>query len=84
MKQYSPYHNVGKEPYPPILITTSTRDDRVHPGHARKFHALLSSFGHESYYFENTEGGHAGAADIQQQAQMQALIFTFLDMKLAK
>lgn len=37
LKAYSPYHNVGTGPYPPILITTSTRDDRVHPGHARKF-----------------------------------------------
>ncbi|KTF03607.1 Prolyl endopeptidase precursor [Trueperella bernardiae] len=84
MEQYSAYHNVGEEPHPPILLTTSTRDDRVHPGHARKFHALLSAMGHESWLYENTEGGHAGAADIEQVALMTALIFSFLDHKLAK
>lgn len=84
MEQYSAYHNVGLEPHPPILLTTSTRDDRVHPGHARKFHALLEEMGHETWLYENTEGGHAGAADIEQVSLMQALIFAFLDEKLAK
>lgn len=79
MKQYSAYHNVGDGPYPPILITTSTRDDRVHPGHARKFYQLLADRGFTVYYHENTEGGHAGAADIKQRAHVTALIFSFLD-----
>lgn len=79
MEQYSAYHNVGEGPYPPILITTSTRDDRVHPGHARKFYQLLADKGFEAYYHENTEGGHAGAADIKQRANVTALIFSFLD-----
>ncbi|VEI13546.1 prolyl oligopeptidase family serine peptidase [Trueperella bialowiezensis] len=84
MEQYSAYHNVGDGPHPPILLTTSTRDDRVHPGHARKFHALLKDSGFETYLYENTEGGHAGAADIEQQALMTALVFSFLDKKLKK
>lgn len=84
MAQYSAYHNVTDGPHPPILLTTSTRDDRVHPGHARKFHALLQDKGLESHLYENTEGGHAGAADIDQQARMNALVFSFLDKKLVK
>lgn len=85
MQQYSAYHNVREsDDHPPILITTSTKDDRVHPGHARKFAALLESYGKDVTYFENTEGGHAGAADAEQQSLMMALIFTFLDMKLSK
>ncbi len=83
MEQYSAYHNVGDGPHPPILITTSTRDDRVHPGHARKFHSLLADKGLETHYYENTEGGHAGAADIKQTALVNALMFSFLDEKLA-
>lgn len=83
LKTYSPYHNVSDGPHPPILLTTSTRDDRVHPGHARKFMALLEEKGLDAFYYENTEGGHAGAADPVQQALMLALIFTFLDEKLA-
>jgi len=84
MEQYSAYHNVGDGPHPPILLTTSTRDDRVHPGHARKFHALLEEQGFDTYLYENTEGGHAGAADIDQQALMTALVFSFIDKKLAQ
>lgn len=83
LKAYSPYHNVGDGPHPPILLTTSTRDDRVHPGHARKFMALLKEKGFDALYYENTEGGHAGAADPVQQSLMLALIFSFLDEKLA-
>ncbi|MFO0908861.1 MAG: prolyl oligopeptidase family serine peptidase [Isosphaeraceae bacterium] len=76
---FSPYHNVKKEAkYPPTLFTTSTRDDRVHPGHARKMVALMKSQGHNVLYYENTEGGHAGAADNKQAAFMQALAYTFL------
>lgn len=83
IQKYSAYHHELKGDYPPILITTSTRDDRVHPGHARKFYQKIADAGLEAYYHENTEGGHAGAADIKQRALMTALIFSFLDDVLA-
>ncbi|MBL8343589.1 MAG: S9 family peptidase [Rubrivivax sp.] len=63
---------------PALLITTSTRDDRVHPGHARKFAARLAAFGHHPLYWENIEGGHGGAADNAQRSLMMALEYTFL------
>jgi prolyl oligopeptidase len=65
------------------LITTSTRDDRVHPGHARKMTALLESLGKRILYYENIEGGHGGAADNRQRAFMDALAYTFLEQALA-
>ncbi len=81
MKDWSPYHTVdpvGRD-YPEILITTSTRDDRVHPGHARKFAAKLWEGGEDGVlYYENIEGGHGGAADNSQRAFMEALTYTFL------
>jgi len=77
--KYSPYHNVFKDKhYPRVLFTTSTRDDRVHPGHARKMVARMQEQGHDVLYWENTEGGHAGAANNDQQALMWALTYTFL------
>jgi prolyl oligopeptidase len=77
--RYSPYHNVFPDrAYPRVLFTTSTRDDRVHPGHARKMAALMAAQGHEVLYWENTEGGHAGAANNEQTATMWALTYTFL------
>jgi prolyl oligopeptidase len=78
--RYSPYQNVhGATAYPKILFTTSTRDDRVHPGHARKMMARMEELGVKSvWYYENTEGGHAGAADNSQAAFMNALEYTFL------
>ncbi|QYF96149.1 prolyl oligopeptidase family serine peptidase [Massilia sp. PAMC28688] len=83
LARYSPYHNVhaGRR-YPRMLLTTSTRDDRVHPGHARKMAALMQSQGHDVLYWENTDGGHAGAADNAQQARMWALTYTFLRQML--
>ncbi|MBB3120784.1 prolyl oligopeptidase family serine peptidase [Pseudoduganella violacea] len=79
ISKYSPYHNVSKDKhYPRTLFTTSTRDDRVHPGHARKMVARMKEQGHDVLYWENTEGGHAGAANNDQQAQMWALTYTFL------
>ncbi|MFO0807363.1 MAG: prolyl oligopeptidase family serine peptidase [Gemmataceae bacterium] len=79
IRTFSPYHNVSPgAKYPPTLFTTSTRDDRVHPGHARKMVAKMKGLGHDVLYYENTEGGHAGAADNKQQAFMSALCFTFL------
>ena len=83
LRGYSPYHLVdASTPAPPILLTTSTRDDRVHPGHARKMAARLEETGRDVTYWENIEGGHGGAADATQQATMQALIFTFLRSRL--
>ncbi len=76
---YSPYHNLDPEAdYPRAFFTTSTRDDRVHPGHARKMVARMEAMGHDVLYYENTVGGHAGASDNAQQARVQALIYTYL------
>ena len=83
IRGFSPYHNLHRESaYPPILITTSTRDDRVHPGHARKMAARLQELGKRVLYYENIEGGHGGAADNRQRAFMDALGYTFLDREL--
>ncbi len=80
---YSPYQNISAEKrYPPLLMTTSTRDDRVHPGHARKMTAALEAAGHAVSYYENIEGGHAGAADNAQTAFKSALAFSFLQRML--
>lgn len=77
--RYSPYQNISADAhYPPVLMTTSTRDDRVHPGHARKMTAALEAAGHRVDYYENIEGGHAGAADNSQIAFRAALSFAFL------
>lgn len=86
LKKYSPYHTVDpvEVDYPPILVTTSTRDDRVHPGHARKFVARLREGGENGVlYYENMEGGHGGAADNGQRAFMDALSWTFLRKTLS-
>ena len=83
IQTFSPYHNVKPDgKYPPVLFTTSTRDDRVHPGHARKMMAKMKDLGFDVLYYENTEGGHAGAADNEQTAYMSALAYTFLWKKL--
>lgn len=80
IRTFSPYHLLDETvDYPAVLITTSTRDDRVHPGHARKMAAALEGLGANVRYWENIEGGHGGAADNAQAARMNALIWTFLD-----
>jgi prolyl oligopeptidase len=85
IQTYSPYQNVKADTkYPPVLFTTSTRDDRVHPGHARKMVARLSELKKDVRYYENTEGGHAGAANFEQQAYMNALSYAFLWTQLKK
>ncbi|OBF28721.1 prolyl oligopeptidase family serine peptidase [Mycobacterium sp. ACS4331] len=79
MSKYSPYQNISSDKhYPALLMTTSTRDDRVHPGHARKMTAALEAAGHRVRYYENIEGGHAGAADNAQTAFKSALSYSFL------
>jgi prolyl oligopeptidase len=83
IREYSPYHNLREgQTYPEVFFTTSTRDDRVHPGHARKMVAKMTDMGYRVYYFENTEGGHAGASTNEQRARSSALGFTYLLMKL--
>lgn len=83
ISKYSPYQNLkAGVTYPRTLFVTSTRDDRVHPGHARKMAARMREFGQDVWYFENMEGGHAGAADNTQRARMWALTWTFLDQTL--
>jgi prolyl oligopeptidase len=80
---YSPYQNVKPGvSYPELLFTTSTRDDRVHPGHARKMAARMIGQGHAVLYYENLEGGHGGAADNAQRAHLMALEFAYLWRRL--
>ncbi|MGV9860121.1 prolyl oligopeptidase family serine peptidase [Gordonia sp. NPDC003425] len=84
MEPFSPYQNLRRDVgYPPILVTTSTRDDRVHPAHARKLVARLEEYGHDVSYYENIEGGHGGAADNKQAAFKSALAYEFLWERLS-
>ncbi len=85
MSKYSPYENVkAGANYPLVLFTTSTRDDRVHPGHARKMAAKMLAQGHDVLYYENIEGGHGGAADNAQRATLQAVEFSYLWQQLGR
>jgi prolyl oligopeptidase len=79
ISRYSPYQNAREDAkYPRVLIMTSTRDDRVHPGHARKFAAELEAQHHDVLYYENIEGGHSAGANNKEQAYFFALSYTFL------
>ncbi|GAA4755587.1 prolyl oligopeptidase family serine peptidase [Gordonia alkaliphila] len=79
ISKYSPYQRLTADAqYPQLLMTTSTRDDRVHPGHARKFVARMEEYGHPVQYYENIEGGHGGASDNAQAAFKSALAYEFL------
>lgn len=79
LRRYSPYQNVKPAPrYPRTLVYTSTKDDRVHPGHARKFTARLEEAGQPVMYYENTEGGHSAAANLEQRVKRYAIEYTFL------
>ena len=87
LKNHSPFHRLlcfPKSKYPHALFTTSTRDDRVHPAHARKMVKRLIELGHSktTYYYENIEGGHGGAANYPQTAYLWTLVFMFLRQKL--
>jgi len=83
IKKYSPYQNLKKDQaYPEVYFYTSTRDDRVHPGHARKMAAKMMQMGNKIFYYENTEGGHAGASTNEQSAKSSAMTFSYLLMKL--
>lgn len=83
LSKYSPYQNVkAGVRYPRTLFTTSTRDDRVHPGHARKMAARLLELKQDILFYENIEGGHGGAADSAQRARLNALAWTFFARQL--
>jgi len=78
ISRYSPYQNVKKDAkYPRIFFWTTTRDDRVHPGHARKMVARMKEQGHDVLYFEYTEGGHGAGSTPAQQAYLWALTYTY-------
>lgn len=82
--KYSPYQKVTKDgKYPEIFFMTSTKDDRVHPGHARKMFAKMKDMGHKVYYYENIEGGHGGVANLEQGILWKSLEFTYLWERLA-
>ncbi|SOC55116.1 prolyl oligopeptidase family serine peptidase [Ornithinimicrobium cerasi] len=84
LSTFSPYHRLDPlRPTPPTYLATSTRDDRVHPGHARKMAALLEELGRDVTYWENTEGGHGGASTADQWATWHALAWAFLHARLA-
>jgi prolyl oligopeptidase len=82
---YSPYQHISADAaYPPVLLTTSTADDRVHPGHARKMAARLQEAGHDrTLFFEETEGGHGGRGDRRPQAAQTAMKYVFLQRALS-
>jgi prolyl oligopeptidase len=79
IKQYSPYHKLKSGvDYPPVFFYTSTRDDRVHPGHARKMAAKMEELNQEVWYYENLEGGHGGSSTNDQLAYRLALAYSHL------
>jgi prolyl oligopeptidase len=85
ISKYSPYQNLKKDvKYPTPLFITSTRDDRVHPGHARKMAAKMIDMGHPLYYHETIEGGHGASSTNSQEAEMRALMYTYLQKQLMK
>ena len=83
LEKLSPYHNVDPaKTYPEIYFETSTKDDRVHPGHARKMAKRLEETGKPFLYYENIDGGHSAAANQREAARRSALEFTYLARKL--
>jgi len=83
LQSISPYHNLHKEvDYPEVFFVTSTKDDRVHPGHARKMAAQMEDLGHDFLYYENIDGGHSASANLKESAKRLALQHTYLWSKL--
>jgi prolyl oligopeptidase len=79
IKTWSPYHLVRKDAkYPKVFFWTTTRDDRVHPAHARKMVAKMIDWGHPVLYFENIEGGHGSGSVNRQRALTTALEYSYL------
>ena len=83
ISRYSPYQNLkAGQPYPEVFIETSTKDDRVHPGHARKAAARLQALGYPVLYYENIDGGHAASANLNETARRVALEYSYLSRRL--
>lgn len=83
ISKYSPYHNVEKgKKYPEVFFVTSTKDDRVHPAHARKMAAKMMEQGHPVYYYETVEGGHGASSTNDQSAFNAALMYSYLAKQL--
>jgi prolyl oligopeptidase len=83
ISKYSPYQNIAKTAaYPKVFFYTSTKDDRVHPAHARKMAARMAEYGHAFYYYENIDGGHAGVANLKENAYRAALMLAYLEREL--
>ena len=83
LRSISPYHNIDPEAdYPEVFFITSTKDDRVHPGHARKVAKRMEDQGHDFLYYENIDGGHSAAANLKETAKRLALQHTYLMQKL--
>jgi prolyl oligopeptidase len=83
LETISPYQNLRARPdFPEPLVETSTKDDRVHPAHARKYVARMMALGMPVLYYENIEGGHAAAANLNEAAHRRALEYTYLMQKL--
>jgi prolyl oligopeptidase len=83
LKTYSAYHAaIPGQTYPPILIATTKRDDRVHPGHARKMAAKLQAMGYEAYFYEPAAGGHGYGKDNKERASFAALGLAFMREKI--
>ncbi|MEP1231724.1 MAG: prolyl oligopeptidase family serine peptidase [Litorimonas sp.] len=83
LRSISPYHNIDPQAdYPKVFFITSTKDDRVHPGHARKAAKRMEDQGHEFFYYENIDGGHSAAANLKETAKRLALQHTYLLQQL--
>lgn len=83
ISRYSPYQNLRRDAaYPRVFFYTSTKDDRVHPGHARKMAARMQEYGKDFFYYENIDGGHAGVANYKESANLAALMSVYLRLQL--
>jgi prolyl oligopeptidase len=83
LDSYSPYQLLAPgKPYPRVFFETSTKDDRVHPAHARKAAARMKEYGYDYLYYENVDGGHAASANLNEQAMRVALEYTYLAQRL--
>jgi prolyl oligopeptidase len=83
LEKISPYQNLARrDAHPAPLFVTSTKDDRVHPGHARKYAAKMAALGMTFWYYENIDGGHSAAANLVEQAKQAALTYVYLTRRL--
>lgn len=83
LSKYSPYQNMRRDVrYPAVFIYGSTKDDRVHPGHARKAAARFLEYGNRVYFHEYMEGGHSVGADNAEDAKRAALLYEYLTREL--